>query len=136
MTRSEIESLQLPTRTKIENMYGNDVLLLLVKISDKIEVEVIFDSDDKAGRLLTRSPDFETETGARVGDTLQRLRELYSNGRVTSGAADGLFFQFSTGLPDQYFFFDAYDIGRECVVDRVRCPADLELKRAIDFRVG
>jgi hypothetical protein len=131
MTVAALEALGLPFSTKAESSYGSDYVVYLIEIGGGVEVSTWI-VDGLSADVSTASAEYVTATGAHVGDTVARLRELYPAGEIARGYESevGLYYSFSTG-GGEYFRFDAEALGEDCVVKDIGCPADMSAIRSI-----
>ncbi|MEP5576176.1 MAG: hypothetical protein ABJP48_06985 [Erythrobacter sp.] len=87
------------------------------------EVEVIFDrgQDGKVSSLSTQSRHFETDKGASVGDTLEKILSSHPEGRLTSGAEEGGWIAYSPRGGKGYFEFSVEGLDHQCLQDFANC---------------
>lgn len=133
LEKSKIAEFGFSFSTRLEEYEGLNYEVYVIEIHSGAEITAEFDSADKIAKLTTSSPFFVTPEGARVGSSLDRLRETYPSGKVFSGFADGLYFHFEGGFNHHIFAFDAVEIGMDCVEGKKKCPEDLGSKPSIRF---
>lgn len=138
--QSDILVLGLPTAVRCEPTEGDPITIYTVAVSSDVAVEVWFGSDDKPYALETNSTAFATAKGARVGDTMARLKELYPQGRISSGLIEGA--RLSFGLPadsagavaGMWFTFETEGLSDDCLREGLGC-GDLSAMKSKSFSV-
>lgn len=138
--QSDILVLGLPTGAREEPTEGDPITIYTIAVSAGVTVDVWFGSDDKPYVLETSSPAFATAEGARVGDTMARLKALYPGGRISSGLIEGA--RLSFGLPadsvsavaGMWFTFETEGLSDDCLREGLGC-GDLSAMKSKSFSV-
>ncbi len=138
--QSDILVLGLPTEVRQEPTEGDPKTIYTIAVSEGVVVGVWFGSDDKPYVLETSSPAFATAEGARVGDTMARLKTLYPSGRVSSGLIEGARLNFTLpadsvgGVAGMSFAFETEGLSDDCLREGRSC-GDLSAMKSKSFSV-
>lgn len=135
MSVSQVREFKNADRRVVSMPDDSDAVIYVIESERGVQFELWMDLDDKVGMIVTRAAEFQTNKGASLNTKLSELRVLYPRGRVLKGQADGLYFIFDTGEDGVDFSFDAFAIGRSCVVNDKDCPSDVEDRRPVEVRI-
>lgn len=133
MTRQEVAGLGY--RTEVRNAQYEE--LPYVELIVEWEGAIIVASVDETGvvyECATTARSLSFARGARVGDTLARLRHLYPEGELVSGSSDGGFMNFVAGAHGT-FEFDVSSVPTRCLDHPTQCSGDLESLPAVRYFV-
>jgi hypothetical protein len=130
MSPAEVEALNLPIVRDEVFTEGDPYPRYIVDIGAGQTVEVLF-WNGRAFNLQTASANMATVRGARVGMSLAELRDLYPDGKVNIGDAEGWYFNYQIER-GAMFLFDVSGLADTCFEYRGDCP-DLSDRRANVF---
>lgn len=132
MTPGDVDALGLSTHRDQAYLEGDPYDRMMVTVDEGNTVEVIF-LRNRVVDITTTSTQFTAHNGARVGNTLRELRQLYLQGRVYIGEEEGRHFTFQTG-EGGYFDLSMEGVPASCFQHRGVCP-DLGGQRSIRYRI-
>lgn len=101
------------------------------------EAKIIAEVDD-AGEVITlstSSTSFETQRGAAVGMSLERLQALHPEGILSTGVEEGGWVAFRLDEISGYFEFSLEGVSFECRQDEASCGDQLNERPAIRYWV-
>jgi hypothetical protein len=132
--KAKIKGLDYSYEVVNEEYEGIEYETYKIEIQPNVEVIASFDASNKVSKLETFSPFFRTSDGARIGMSLDQLREIYPGGRIYKGVSDaGLQFNFTGKFAHHVFMFDANKIGADCILNEKDCPADFGALNSVGF---
>lgn len=99
------------------------------------EAEVVAEVDEAnvVITLSTTSPSFETQRGAAVGMSLERLQALHPEGMLSTGVEEGGWFAFRLDDISGYFEFSLEGVSFECLRNQAACGDELKDRSAIRY---
>ena len=101
------------------------------------EVKIIAEVDDADAviTLSTSSTSFETQRGAAVGMSLEKLQALHPEGILSTGVEEGGWVAFRLDEISGYFEFSLEGVSFECRQDEASCGDELNERSAIRYWV-
>ena len=104
MTEDELKKLDISYETRETNLEGDYYKQYIFNMAGSASVvATIFDG--KVYEVATTSSQFSTGVGASLDSTLKDLMQLYPDGRLISGYADGYYSHFLTADAGGVFVF-------------------------------
>lgn len=120
MSEADIRALGLDFAREVAEGEGGEFVRITVNLGGGLLVVADL-YGDRTDSLEIVSPVMTTERGAHVGMTLAELRELYPDGQVNIGSAEGRYFNLR--IADGAFFqFDPSLLPDSCFLYRGACP--------------
>jgi len=126
MTKTSVDSLGFSTTSAtLKDKFGGSYIQDAITLKDGVVLKVVYSDRGVVWEISTASPSFRTPEGARVGDSLKRLRQIYPNGKLEKGVEEeGSYLVFNSGV--RFFEFDDSKLTFECLKENRGCPKDFE----------